>query len=122
MLYPVKKIALLLVLSFFAFSNAVAQTKVITADITNIEPIYMNYTLNKVTTPCQSREPGCWRVEYQKKAAKVLQGYRIKLVHKNSQFTTRMSTKPNNKQLQIRVRSDLIDQPSNVAINAAVAY
>ncbi|MDC9726973.1 MAG: hypothetical protein PSN35_03960 [Candidatus Thioglobus sp.] len=110
---------------FALIGNASAfnhKTEVIKADITNIEPIYMNYSLQKVSTPCDSGVRGCWDVSYQKKAAKVLKGYRVKLSYKNNTFTARMQRKPADKHLNIRVKSDLLVIPSTVAINAAVVY
>jgi len=51
-----------------------------------------------------------------------LQGYRVKLSYKDNTFTARMLNKPNLDYLKIRVKSDLLNMPSNVAINAAVVY
>ncbi len=119
---PYSGIAAVFTLLLSLFSSAQANTQIIDADIHNVEPIYMNYTVQKVITPCQSQAPGCYQVSYQKQNSKVLQGYRVKLSHQGKSFTTRMLNKPASDKLRIRVRSDLLEQPSTVAINAAVAY
>jgi hypothetical protein len=98
------------------------KTQVIEASIIHIDPIYMNYTLKKISTPCASGKHGCWDVSYQKKAAKVLRGYRVKLSYNNNTFTARMQRKPIEDSLRIRVKSDLLVMPHTVAINAAVVY
>ncbi|MBC8493579.1 MAG: hypothetical protein ISR70_02785 [Candidatus Thioglobus sp.] len=122
--YYVPHVALFIAL-FALIGSASAfnhKTEVIKADVTNIEPIYMNYSLQKVSTPCASGVRGCWEISYQKKAAKVLKGYRVKLSYKNNTFTARMQNKPADDYLNIRVKSDLLVIPSTVAINAAVVY
>ena len=103
--------------------GATANTQVINAQVESVEPIYMNYTLRKVTQPCQAYSPNCYRVSYQQKTSKSLAGYRIKLSYKDREFTTRMSKQPvTGDMLNIRVRSDVLSKPSSVAINAAVVY
>ena len=122
---PIQKFGFMLTLFIAFFSSAMANnytTEVIKAKIVNIEPIYMEYTLKKVATRCDSGDPRCWNVSYQKEAAKILQGYRVKLSYKDNTFTARMLNKPNLDYLKIRVKSDLLNMPSNVAINAAVVY
>ncbi|SHN91206.1 hypothetical protein BHECKSOX_1447 [Bathymodiolus heckerae thiotrophic gill symbiont] len=98
------------------------KTEVIQAGITGVEPIYMNYTLKKVSTPCASGVRNCWHVSYEKKSSKVLKGYRVKLSYNNNTFTARMLKKPTKEHLNIRVKSDLLTMPSTVAINASVVY
>ncbi|MDG2354137.1 MAG: hypothetical protein P8L86_04920 [Gammaproteobacteria bacterium] len=98
------------------------KTSVIKADIIHIDPIYMNYTLKKISTPCESGQLGCWNVSYQKRVAKVLKGYRVKLTYNNNTFTARMQNKPDEDHLKIRVKSDLLVMPNTVAINASVVY
>ncbi len=123
---PAKKIVLFAALLFGIHSTVIANgyhTQVINADVVSVEPIYMNYTLQKVSSPCKARQVrNCWNISYQKKASKVLQGYRISLSYKDNIFTTRTLHKPSQDKLRIRVKSDLLAYPSNVAINAAVAY
>ena len=125
-LNPANKIVLFTALLFgiHSITNANGHhTQVINADVINIEPIYMNYTLQKVSSPCKTRQVrNCWNISYQKKASKTLQGYRISLSYKDNKFTTRTLHKPTQAKLKIRVKSDLLAYPSNVAINAAVAY
>jgi uncharacterized protein YcfJ len=115
---------ILLVLStLFLFSNnTFARTHIINANIDSVEPIYMNYKIEKLMTPCQSNEPGCWNVNYQKRIQKSLQGYRVKLSYEGKRFTARMRRKPNGEQLKIRVRGDLLSKPSRVAVNALAVY
>lgn len=125
LLLPMQKIIIALVLFVTLIGNSIANahtTEVIKASVINIEPIYMNYTLKKVVTPCDSRKPGCWNVSYKKETAKVLKGYRVKLSYKNNTFTARMLNEPTDEYLKIRVKSDLLVIPSTVAINAAVVY
>jgi len=122
--FPAQKIAAIILFttligSASAFNHT---TEVIKADVVNIEPIYMNYTLKKVIEPCSTGAYGCWNVSYQKKAAKVLKGYRVKLTYNNNTFTARMLNEPTQSYLNIRVKSDLLVMPSTVAINAAVVY
>ncbi len=112
---------LLATLLFFS-SNAFARTQVIDANIDSVNPIYMNYKIEKITSPCQSVTPGCWNVTYQQKALKSLKGYRVKLSYAGQQFTARMREKPKSQQLKIRVSSDLLGKTSNLAMNAAVVY
>jgi hypothetical protein len=122
---PIQKITAIIVLSTALIGNASAtnhNTEIIQADIVNVEPIYMNYTIEKVTTPCDSGARNCWNVRYQKKAAKVLKGYRVKLSFNDNTFTARMLNKPKEDYLDIRIKSDLLVMPSTVAINAAVVY
>ncbi len=118
---PLKGVVLFLTALLFS-NTTLANTHVITADINNVEPIYMNYTIKKVAIPCKTRAPGCYKVSYKKKVDRVLKGYRVKLAYGNKIFTTRMLSKPTSDKLKIRVRSDLLNQPSAVAINAAVVY
>lgn len=115
-------IALLATLLFLFSSSVLARTQVIDANIDSVEPIYMNYTIEKYIKPCQSMTSGCWNVSYQKKISKSLQGYRIKLSFEGQQFTARMRTKPESEQLKIRVSNDLLGQPSKFAINATTVY
>ena len=125
LLFPVQKFAVIFILFSALTGNAIANnhtTEVIKANVINIEPIYMNYTLKKVATPCDSGKPRCWNVSYQKEVAKVLKGYRVKLSYKNNTFTARMLNEPTEDYLKIRVKSDLLVMPSTVAINAAVVY
>ena len=104
-------------------SNAAfARTQIINANIDTIEPIYMQYKIEKLVKPCESLSPGCWKVNYKKRALKSLQGYRIKLSYQGKTFTARMREKPSNTQLKIRVSDDLLKQPNKVAINAALAH
>ena len=44
------------------------------------------------------------------------------VIAKGKKFTARMRKKPSNEQLKIRVRNDLLNQPTSVAINASVVY
>jgi len=123
--FPAQKIAttIILLTTFIGSASAINhETKVIKADIVNIEPIYMNYTLKKITEPCINGVKGCWNVRYQKKAEKVLKGYRVKLSYNDNTFTARMLNEPTKSHLNIRVKSDLLSIPSTVAINAAVVY
>ena len=117
-----KEILILLCTLFFFSSNTFARTHIINANIDSIEPIYMNYKIEKLMTPCQSKEPGCWNINYQKRVQKSLQGYRVKLSYEGKRFTTRMRIKPSGEQLKIRVRGDLLSQPSRVAVNALEVY
>ena len=112
---------LLFMLLFFS-NNAFARTQVIDANIDSIKPIYMNYTIKRIIKPCQTKIPGCWNVAYQQRALKSLQGYRVELSYEGQQFTARMRAKPVSEQLKIRVSTDLLDQASNIAMNAAVVY
>jgi len=120
--YPNKGILALLATLFLFSSNAFARTQVINASIDSVEPIYMNYTIEKLIKPCQTTTPGCWNVNYKKRTLKSLQGYRVKLSVDGQHFTARMRVKPQGDQLKIRVSKDLLGQPSNVAMNAAVVY
>ena len=120
--YPNKGILALLATLFLLSNNVFARTHVINASIDSIEPIYMNYKIERVIKPCQSMAPGCWKVGYQKRILKSLQGYRIKLSFEGQQFTARMRTKPKNEQLKIRVSKDLLDQAGKVTMSAAVVY
>lgn len=121
--YPANLAKLILLLFLFAQNNsAFARTQIINADIDSIEPIYMQYNIEKLIKPCESLSPGCWKVNYKKRALKSLQGYRIKLSYQGKTFTARMREKPNTDQLKIRVSDDLLKQPNNVAINAALAH
>ncbi len=123
--FPAQQLATVVVVFLSLMGNASAidhRTQIIKADVVNVEPIYMSYTLQKISTPCQSGVRGCWNVSYQKKAAKILKGYRVKLSYNDSTFTARMAKKPQNESLDIRVKSDLLSMPSTVAINAAVVY
>lgn len=124
-LHLAKNLAIYIILFISLTGNATAfnhKTSVIKADIIHIDPIYMNYTLKKISTPCESGQRGCWNVSYQKRAAKVLKGYRVKLTYNNSTFTARMQNKPDKDHLKIRVKSDLLVMPNTVAINASVVY
>lgn len=122
---PIQKIATIIALFTALIGSATAtmhNTEIIQANVVNVEPIYMNYTLEKVTAPCASGARNCWNVSYQKKTAKVLKGYRVKLSFNDNTFTARMLNKPEKDHLDIRVKSDLLVMPSTVAINAAVVY
>jgi len=119
---PTKIILILLPTLFFFSSNTFARTHIINANIDSVEPIYMNYKIEKLMTPCQSKEPGCWNVNYQKRIQKSLQGYRVKLSYEGKRFTTRMRIKPSGEQLKIRVRGDLLSQTSKVAVNSTAVY
>lgn len=120
--HPIKAVVTLLSVLFLFSNNAFARTQVINANIDSIEPIYMNYKIEKIIKPCQSMAPGCWNVNYKKREIKSLQGYRVKLSYNGQQFTTRMRTKPSSEQLKIRVSADLLDQSNNVALNATLAH
>ena len=121
--YPANLAKLILLLFLFTQNNsAFARTQIINANIDSIEPIYMQYNIEKLIKPCKSLSPGCWKVNYKKRALKSLQGYRIKLSYQGKTFTARMRDKPNADQLKIRVSDDLLKQPNNVAINAALAH
>jgi len=120
--HPNKGIFILLATLLFFSSNAFARTQVIDANIDSVKPIYMNYKIEKITRPCQSVMSSCWNVTYQQRALKSLQGYRVKLSYAGQQFTARMREKPKSKQLKIRVSTDLLGKPSNLAMNAAVVY
>ena len=119
---PTKIILILLPTLFFFSSNTFARTHIINANIDSVEPIYMNYKIEKLMTPCQSKEPGCWNINYQKRIQKSLQGYRVKLSYEGKRFTTRMRIKPSGEQLKIRVRGDLLSQTSRVAVNSTAVY
>ncbi len=112
----------LLTLLFLFSSNVFARTQVVSASIDSVEPVYMNYTIERIIKPCQTTTPGCWNVNYKKRTLKSLQGYRVKLSFDGQQFTARMRAKPQGDQLKIRVSKDLLGQPSKVAMNAAVVY
>ena len=120
--YPNKGILALLATLFLLSNNVFARTHVINASIDSIEPIYMNYKIERVIKSCQSMAPGCWKVGYQKRILKSLQGYRIKLSFEGQQFTARMREKPKSEQLKIRVSKDLLDQAGKVTMSAAVVY
>ncbi|HIM95360.1 MAG TPA: hypothetical protein EYM53_01925, partial [Gammaproteobacteria bacterium] len=100
---PNKGLLALLATLFILSSNAFARTQVIDANIDSVEPIYMNYKIEKLIKPCQSMIIGCWNVSYQKRALKSLQGYRVKLSFEGQQFTARMREKPSGEHLKIRV-------------------
>ena len=117
-----KRILLFLSTLFLFSGNTFARTHIINANIDSVEPIYMNYRIEKLMTPCQSKEPGCWNINYQKRIQKSLQGYRVKLSYEGKRFTTRMRIKPSGEQLKIRVRGDILNQPSRVAVNATAVY
>ncbi len=119
---PNKGLLALLATLFILSSNAFARTQVIDANIDSVEPIYMNYKIEKLIKPCQSMTIGCWNVSYQKRALKSLQGYRVKLSFEGQQFTARMREKPSGEHLKIRVSKDLLGQPSKLAMNATIAY
>ena len=120
--HPNKVVLALLATLFLLSNNVFARTHVINASIDSVEPIYMNYKIERVIKPCQSMTPGCWNTGYQKRVLKSLQGYRIKLSYEGQQFTARMRAKPEGDQLKIRVSKDLLGQPRKVAMNAAVVY
>ncbi|HIM55035.1 MAG TPA: hypothetical protein EYI82_06080 [Gammaproteobacteria bacterium] len=119
---PNKGLLALLATLFILSNNAFARTQVIDANIDSVEPIYMNYKIEKLIKPCQSMTIGCWNVSYQKRALKSLQGYRVKLSFEGQQFTARMREKPSGEHLKIRVSKDLLGQPSKLAMNATIAY
>ena len=119
---PNKGVLALLATLFMLSSNAIARTQVIVANIDLVEPIYMNYKIEKLIKPCQSMTPGCWNVSYQNRVLKSLQGYRVKLSFKGQEFTARMRAEPKGEQLKIRVSKDLLGQPSKVAMNATIVY
>jgi len=119
---PNKGVLALLATLFMLSSNAIARTQVIVANIDLVEPIYMNYKIEKLIKPCQSMTPGCWNVSYQNRVLKSLQGYRVKLSFEGQEFTARMRAEPKGEQLKIRVSKDLIGQPSKVAMNATIVY
>ena len=120
--YSNKGMLALLATLFLLSNNVFARTHVINASIDSVEPIYMNYNIERVVKPCQSMAPGCWNTGYQKRVLKSLQGYRVKLSYEGQQFTARMRAKPKGEQLKIRVSKDLLGQSSKVAMNAAVVY
>ena len=120
--HPNKGVLSLLATLFMLSSNAIARTQVIVANIDLVEPIYMNYKIEKLIKPCQSMTPGCWNVSYQNRVLKSLQGYRVKLSLEGQEFTARMRAEPKGEQLKIRVSKDLLGQPSKVAMNATIVY
>jgi len=120
--HPNKGILLFIATLFILSSNAFARTQVIDANIDSVEPIYMNYKIEKLIKPCQSMTIGCWNISYQKRVLKSLQGYRVKLSFEGQQFTARMREKPSADHLKIRVSKDLLGQPSKLAMNATIAY
>jgi hypothetical protein len=120
--HPNKGVLALLATLFMLSSNAIARTQVIVANIDLVEPIYMNYKIEKLIKPCQSMTPGCWNVSYQNRVLKSLQGYRVKLSFEGQEFTARMRAEPKGEQLKIRVSKDLLGQPSKVAMNATIVY
>jgi hypothetical protein len=119
---PNKGVLALLATLFMLSSNAIARTQVIVANIDLVEPIYMNYKIEKLIKPCQSMTPGCWNVSYQNRVLKSLQGYRVKLSFEGQEFTARMRAEPKGEQLKIRVSKDLLGQPSKLAMNATIVY
>jgi len=119
---PNKGVLALLATLFMLSSNAIARTQVIVTNIDLVEPIYMNYKIEKLIKPCQSMTPGCWNVSYQNRVLKSLQGYRVKLSFEGQEFTARMRAEPKGEQLKIRVSKDLLGQPSKVAMNATIVY
>jgi len=124
-IFPTKNIVLFFAAMVSLSTTAIAinhNTEVIQANIIGVEPIYMNYTLTKISTPCASGARNCWNVSYKKKASKVLKGYRVKLTYNDNTFTARMQKKPAEEHLKIRIKSDLLTMPSTVAINASVVY
>jgi len=120
--YPNKGILALLATLFLFSSNVFARTHVINASIDSIEPIYMNYKIERIIKPCQSMATGCWNVGYQKRVLKSLQGYRVKLSFEGQQFIARMRAKPEGEQLKIRVSKDLLGNPGKVTMSAAIVY
>jgi hypothetical protein len=104
---PNKGVLALLATLFMLSSNAIARTQVIVANIDLVEPIYMNYKIEKLIKPCQSMTPGCWNVSYQNRVLKSLQGYRVKLSFEGQEFTARMRAEPKGEQLKIRVEKFL---------------
>ena len=120
--HPNKGVLALLATLFLLSSNTFARTQVIDANIDSVEPIYMNYKIEKLIKPCQSMASGCWNVSYQKRVLKSLQGYRVKLSFEGQEFTARMRAEPKGEQLKIRVSKDLLGQPSKVAMNATIVY
>jgi len=124
--YPTRIVAVVLGALFLVSGNAFARTTIVSATVDSIEPIYMNYNVEKITKRCQAKTPkmlrNCWNVNYKKRKQISLKGYRVKLSYKGKKFTARMRKKPSNEQLKIRVRNDLLNQPTSVAINASVVY
>ncbi len=123
---PIRVVAFILSSLFLLSSNTFARTNVVNATIDSIEPIYMSHSVQKITKPCQATTPrmakNCWNVNYKKRISRSLKGYRVKLSYKDKKFTARMRSKPTASQLKIRVRNDLLNQPSSAAINAMVVY
>ncbi len=117
--YPARLILSCLIPLLISF-NSQAKTQVVKAKIDGIEPIYMTYKMKKVIKPCQSMAPGCWHVNYIKQNYKVLKGYRVKLSYKDKLFTTRMRAKPTIDFLNVRIREDLLNKNSTVALNVSV--
>lgn len=117
--YPVRLILALLIPLIISL-NSQAKTQVVKAKIDAIEPIYMTYKMKKVIKPCESMVPGCWHVNYVKENYKVLKGYRVKLSYKDKLFTTRMRAKPTIDYLNVRIREDLLNTNSAVALNVSV--
>jgi len=120
--HPNKGVLALLATLFLLSSNTFARTQVINANIDSVEPIYMNYKIEKLIKPCQSMTPGCWNVSYKNRVLKSLQGYRVKLSFEGQEFTARMRAEPKGEQLKIRVSKDLLGQPSKLAMNATIVY
>ena len=89
--HPSKGILVFIATLFILSSNAFARTQVIDANIDSVEPIYMNYKIEKLIKPCQSMTIGCWNISYQKRVLKSLQGYRVKLSFEGQQFTITIS-------------------------------
>jgi len=77
---PIQKIVTIIALFTALIGSATAtmhNTEIIQANVVNVEPIYMNYTLEKVTAPCASGARNCWNSE---------------LSEKNSQSVKRLSS------------------------------
>ena len=100
---------LLLLFALLLYPNYVhAKTQVILADITSVEPIYLNHSLEKSVAPCMGKviQQDCWRFNYTRNNTKSLKGFRVTLSYNGYTFISRTSSIPEVKQLLIRVRGD----------------
>jgi hypothetical protein len=100
---------LLLTLFIFFHKYTFASTTIVLADITSVEPIYINFNIEKVASPCDdiTIQQSCWRFDYNKNNTRTLKGFRITLNYNGQTYISRTRSVPEEKQLMIRIRKNV---------------
>lgn len=116
-----RKIKILLsIVCFYPVIVFGLNTQLVLAEITSVEPIYINHNIEKKITNCEEdlEQNYCWRYDYIRTNTKTLKGFRVTLNYNGLKYISRTKYRPNEKQIKIRIPdlelSSLIETHSSI--------